>query len=144
MVHVLSGVLQKIWGSLRNQGKVLIFEPARENPIIEVHINGNIAYRVETNEPNFRSYLHANVEAIHRSVDEGIFEIQSEKIVPERNSYLSNEYASLSEWQADRLSFCEDIETFTELSERIRKVIGSRGHRVIEFWREYQVILRKK
>jgi hypothetical protein len=122
----------------------LIFEPIQENPIIEVQINGNVEFTEETDEQNFRRYLRANVEAIHQSVRDGFFEIIKETTIPGENNYLCNEYNSLNEWKEDRLSFCEDLESFTAMSARIRRIVEGRAHRVIEYWREYQVILRKK
>ncbi|MFC1997792.1 hypothetical protein ACFLXI_09370 [Chloroflexota bacterium] len=144
MVHVLSEVLRKVGNSLRKDGKVLIIQPALENPTVEVEMDGRVEFREVTNEQNFRRYLRATVEAIHQSVGEGLFAIAYEDTYPEGNNYHCKEYESLRECEVDRLSFCEDLETFKSMSDRIQKIVKGRKHRVFEYWKEYNVILRKK
>ena len=141
MVHVLSAVLRKVGNSLRRDGFLLIIQPTQENPVIEVSINHKVVFREETNERNFRRYLSATAEAIRQSVEGGLLEVVRETTIPEGDSYLCNQYDSLDEWKEDRLSFCEDLEMFTDMSERIRKIVKGRKHQVSEYWREYQVIL---
>lgn len=139
----MTEVLQKVGRSLRVNGAVLIIQPAQEHPIVAVEIDGKVEFREVTNEQIFRSYLQAGVEAIHRSVGEGLFEIEAEAIIPKGNSYHVNQYDSRDEWEEDRLSFCKDLETFSAMSGRIRKLVGGRKHRVLEYWKEYKVLLRK-
>ena len=138
----MTEVLRKVERSLRTNGAVLIIQPAQENPIVAVEIDGKVEFREMTNEQNFRRYLHAGVEAIHRSVGEGLFEIVAETIIPKGNSYHCNKYDSREEWEEDCLSFCEDFETFSAMSGRIQKLVGGRKHRVLEYWKEYKVLLR--
>lgn len=142
MVHVLSAVLRKVRNSLRRDGTLLIFQPSQDNPVIAVEINGKVVFQEETNEQNFRGYLGATAQAIRQSVEKGRFEIVRETIVPEGDSYLCDEFESLDEWEEARLSFCEDLEMFTEMSERIRKIVEGRIHSVSEYWRQHQIILR--
>ena len=143
MVHVVTAVLRKVGRSLSANGAVLIIQPAQEDPIVTVEIEGKVEFREVTNEQNFRRYLHAGVEAIHRSVDEGLFAIKYEAVIPIGNSYHVKQYDSRDEWEADRLSFCEDFEAFSAMSGRIQKLVGGRKHKVFEYWKEYKVLLRK-
>lgn len=137
-------VLRKVGKSLRNEGKVLIIQPAIENPIVEAEIDGRVVFREVTNEQNFRFYLRATVTAIHQTVEEGTFDIVSEATTPDGNSYLCNEYGSVEEWEEDRLTYCEDIEAFTAMSEKIQALVHGHNHRVLEYWKEYKVLLRKR
>ena len=123
---------------------MLVFEPTPENPIVEIEIDKEIVFREETDEQNFKGYLHANVKAIHRSVRDGYFEILKDIKIPEGDNYLCEEYESQHEWEEHRLTFCEDLDSFTAMSERMRKLVNGREHRVLEYWRQYQVILQKK
>jgi hypothetical protein len=140
----LKKVLRKVGKSLREEGNVLIFQPAIENPIVEVEIGGEVVFREVTNELNFRFYLRATEEAIYQTVEEGIFDVVSEATIPEGNSYHCNEYGSVKEWEEDRLTYCEDIEVFTAMSEKIQALVRSQNHKVLEYWKEYKVLLRKR
>ena len=136
-------VLRKVGKSLRDEGFVLIIQPAIEDPVVEVELEGKVVFREVTNEQNFRSYLRATIEAIHQTVDEGVLKMVCEATMPEGNSYHCNEYGSVNEWEEDRLTFCEDIETFTIMSEKIRALVRSQNHRVLEYKKEYKVLLQK-
>ena len=139
----MTEVLQKVGKSLRTNGTVLIIQPSQENPIVEVMVDGFVEFREVTNEQNFRRYLRATAEAIQKTVGERYFGIVCEATIPEGDSYHCNEYDTLDEWVEDRISFCEDIEAFSAMSERIRNLVGGRSHRISEYWREYKVLLRK-
>jgi hypothetical protein len=129
---------------LREEGNVLIIQPAIENPIVEVEIDGKVVFREVTNEPNFRFYLQATVDAIHQTVKEGIFDVICEATIPEGNSYHCNEYGSVKEWEEDRLTYCEDIEAIAAMSEKIQALVRSQKHKISEYWKEYKVLLRKR
>jgi len=139
----LKEVLRKVGKSLREEGNVLIIQPAIENPIVEVEVDGKVVFREVTNEQNFRFYLRATEEAIHQTVEEGIFSVGGEAIMPAGNSYHCKEFGSVKEWEEDRLTYCEDIEAFTAMTEKIRARVGSQNHKVFEYWKEYKVLLRK-
>jgi len=128
---------------LREDGQVLIIQPTIADPIVKVEIDGEVVYSEETNEKNFRRYLHATEKAIHQSVTGGLFEIVKETITPEGDSYHCNEYESRKEWEEDRLTFCEDLEALTTISEKIEKIVKCRPHKVLEYWKEYKVLLLK-
>ena len=139
----MTEVLRKVGKSLRTDGSVLIIQPSPVNPIVEVMVDGFVEFREVTNEQNFRRYLRATADAIQKTVGERYFEIVCEATIPEVDSYHCKEYDTLDEWVEDRISFCEDIEAFSAMSERIRNLVGGRAHRVSEYWREYKVLLRK-
>jgi len=139
----LKEVLRKVAESLRDEGNVLIIQPAIENPFVEVEIEGEVVFREVTNEQNFRSILRATVDAIHQSVGEGIFDLVCETTIPGGNSYHCNEYGSVKEWEEDRMEYCEDLEAFTVMSARIQALVRGQNHRVLEYWKEYKVLLRK-
>jgi hypothetical protein len=122
---------------------VLVIQPAINDPIVKVEIDGQVVFSEETDEKNFRRYLHATEKAIHQSVRDGLFEIDKNIIIPKGDSYHCNEYQSRKEWEEDRLTFCEDWEALTTISEKIKKIVKGRTHKVLEYWKEHQVLLRK-
>ena len=137
-------MLRKVGKSLRDEGTVLIFQPAIENRIVEVEVNGKVVFRQETIEQNFRDYLHATVEAIHQTVNEGIFEFVHETVIPNGNSYDIKEYESLDKWEEDRLAYCEDLEELSKMSEEMQELVQSRKHKILEYRKEYKVLLRNR
>jgi hypothetical protein len=143
VVHVLSEVLHKVNRSLRDNGNLLILQPTQENSILQVEIDHLIEFREEMLEPNFQEYLSATMEAIHNVIADGLFEIESESKAPEAESYLCTEYDSVNEWREDRQPFCEDLDEFNEMYERIQTLIDGQKHRIMEFLRDYKVLLRK-
>ena len=88
MVHVLTGVLQKVSHSLRNNGILLIIQPAQANVIIRVEMDGRVVFNEDTVEPRFQKYLDATREAIGNVVE------------------VSGKFAELSKYTINR---CRDI-----------------------------------
>lgn len=128
---------------MRTDGNLLIIQPAQNNPIVQVEVDGELVFKEETNEKNFRGYLSATMKAIQKSVEEKRFEIVSEAIIPSGKAFHCNEYDSINDWVEDRIAFCEDVSAFNAMAERIQDIIRGREHKVFEFWREYKVLLRK-
>lgn len=143
MVHVLTGVLRKVHKSLRTDGSLLIIQPAPVNTIIELKIEGNVEFSEELKEPKFHKYLEATRVSIHNVLAEQLFVIEHKTTTPDEGFYHCDEYDSLDEWIKDRKPFCEDLEAFDEMSVRIRNLASGRDHRILEYWREYKVLLRK-
>jgi hypothetical protein len=139
----MTEVLRKVAEALRPDGIVLIIQPSKENPIVEVIIDGKVEFREVTDEQNFRGYLKATERAIQRSVGENVFEVECEASLPAGDNYNCNEYDSLNDWVEDRSSFCEDVEVFNAMAARIQSLVGGRRHNVLEYWREYKILLRK-
>ncbi len=137
-------MLGQIHQSLRDNGIVLIVQPAIDDPIVKVEIEGQVVFSEETDEKIFRRYLHATEKAIHQSVTNGLFELVEKAITPADDSYHCNEYESKREWEEDRLQFCEDLEALVTISEKIDEIVKDRTHKVFEYWKGHQVHLRKK
>ena len=138
MVHVLKEVLRKIHGSLKASGFLLIVQPAPVKTIIQLEIDGKIEFNEEFEEPNFCQYLKATSVAVINVVEEKLFTKENEAIIP-----ACNEYDSIDEWVEDHKPFCEDLDAFVAMSAKIRDMANGRAHRVLEYWREYQVLLSK-
>lgn len=139
----MTKVLRKIGKSLRLGGNVLIIQPEEDNPIVEVEIDGHVAFKEATNEQNFRRYLRATKTAVQKTVGERIFEIKCEVIIPEGDSYHINEYETVNKWVEDRSSFCEDFEALNAMAEKMQNLVGSHPHQVSEYWREHKILLTK-
>ena len=142
MVHVLTEVLRKVRNALKPKGSVLIIQPSIENPIVEVEIKGEVVFREETNEKVFRGYLRATKDAIDRSIRKGLFEKVNEAIIPGKTTYHCDRYDSLSDWVEDSRRFCEDIEELDAITERIKLLVLDQKHKVREYWREYNLLLK--
>jgi len=121
----------------------LIIQPSIENPVVEVEINGEIVFREETNEEVFRGYLRATKAAIDHSIKGGLFKKAKEAIVPGETTYHCDEYDALSDWVEDSRRFCEDVEELNAITERIKVLVRDQKHKVREYWREYNLLLRK-
>jgi hypothetical protein len=143
VVHVLTKVLRKIHQSLRVKGSLLIIQPTSENSTIQLEVEGNTKFSEELKEPNFLRYLEATSASIGNIVSEGLFVIEDEAITPDEGSYHSREYESLDEWVEDHKPFCEDLEAFNAMSVKIRNIAGKQQHRILEYWREDKVLLRR-
>jgi len=143
VVHVLTKVLRRIHQSLRDKGSLLIIQPTPENSTIQLEVEGNTKFSEELKEPNFLRYLEATSASIGNIVSEGLFVIEDEAITPDEGSYHSREYDSLDEWVEDHKPFCEDLEAFNEMSVKIRSIAGKQEHRILEYWREDKVLLRR-
>lgn len=143
MVHVLTGVLRKVRKALRDNGILLIKQPAQENSLIEVEMDGKVKLSEELYEPNFQIILNATRLSISNVVEEGLFRIEFEATTPRDGSFHCNEYDSVQEWIEDHISFCEDLATFNAMSERIQRIVDGKTHHIFEYWREYSVLLRK-
>ena len=142
MVHVLTDVLRKVHKSLRKGGSLLIIQPAPMDTIIELEIAGNIKLSEAFHEPNFRKILGFTNEAIHNALTEQLFVIEQEAITPDEG-FHHKEYRSLDEWIADYEPLCEDLEELNKLSEKIRKLTKGKRHRILEYWRESEILLFK-
>ena len=143
MVHVLTDVLRKVHKSLRTDGSLLIIQPAPVNMIIELEVEGSVEFCEELEEPNFDEYLEATKVSIHNVLAEQLFVIEHEATTPDEGLYHCNEYDSLDEWIEDHRPSCVDLEAFDEMSARIRDLASGRDHRILKYWREYTVLLRK-
>ena len=143
MVHVLTEVLLKVRKSLRDNGILLIIQPSQENSRIDVEIDANVKFSEDVYEPNFQKILSATRLSILNVVEQGLFRSECEAITPVDGSYHCNEFDSVHECVEDRKPFCEDLATFTAMSEKIQSLVEGKAHRVFEYWREYSVLLRK-
>ncbi len=143
MVHVLTEVLRKIHQSLRIKGSLLIIQPAPENSTIQLEVEGNAKFSEELKEPNFLRGLEATRTSINNIVGEGLFVIEDEAITPDKGFFHCREYNSLDEWSEDHKPFCKDLETFNAMSVKIGIIAGRQEHRILEYWREDKVLLRR-
>ena len=143
MVHVLTEVLLKIHRSLKVNGSLLIIQPTPENSTIQLKVEGNITFSEELEEPNFYRYLEATSASINNLVGEGLFVIEDEAITPDEGCYHCSEYDSLDEWVEDHKPFCRDFEAFNAMSVKIGNIAGKQEHRILEYWREDKVLLRR-
>jgi hypothetical protein len=130
--------------SLRDNSILLILQPAQENSIVQVETDIGIEFSEELIEPNFQRYLNATREAIFNVVMKGLFEIECEATTPEEGTYHCNEYDSIDEWKEDEQIFSADLAELNAMHDRIQKLIDGRKHRILIFWREYKVLLRKQ
>lgn len=141
-MHVLTDVLRRVHKSLRTDGLLLIVQPAPVNAIIQMEIEGSIEIE-ELEEPNFLRYLEATDFSIRNVLAERLFVVEDEATTPDKGLYHCNEYDSLDEWVKDRTAFCEDRETFDALSTKMQSLASGREHRIFEYWREHEILLRK-
>jgi hypothetical protein len=143
VVHVLTEVLRSIHQSLRAGGCLLVIQPAPGNALIEVEIGGDVKFSHELEEPNFLRYLEATKVSIGNAVGEGLYVIEDEGTTPDEGLYHCSEYSSLDEWILDRKPFCEDWDAFHAMSATIRELVGREEHRILEYYREHTVLLRR-
>jgi hypothetical protein len=128
---------------LRAEGLLLIVQPAPVDPIIHLEIGGRIEVDEELNEPNFNRYLEATEVSIHNVISEHLFVLEDEATIPEEDLFHTVEYDSIDEWVDDCRLTCEDLMPFDTLVARMRDVAGRRKHKVIRYWKEHRVLLRK-
>ena len=143
MVHVLTNVLRKVHESLRADGFLLIIQPAPVNTIVQLEVEGDIELVEELEESNFHKYLEATRVSICNVLVEQLFVAENEATTPDEGSYHCDEYNSLDEWIEHHKPFCEDLEAFDAMSVRIRDLASGMEHRILEYWREYKILLRK-
>jgi hypothetical protein len=143
VVHVLTGVLEKVHKSLRPDGFVLITQPADSTSFVQLEIDGRIALREEFPEPNFAEYLRATQTAMDRVVQDHLFKVVAEVILPAGDNCLCDEYDSIAAWRSDYEPSCEDLDVFNELATRMQKVAGDRKHVVKQLSKERQILLNK-
>jgi hypothetical protein len=143
VVHVLGEVLRKTHRSLRADGSVLVIQPTRANSLIKLEIGGQVRFSQELQMPNFLGYLEATELSLANAVAEGLFATELEATTPDEGQYHCSEYGSLEEWIEDWKPFCEDLDPFHAMSATIRNLVGREGHRVLEYYRQYEVLLRK-
>lgn len=143
MVHVLIKVLEKVHKSLRPDGFVLITQPADSTSIVQLEIDARVDLREEFPEPNFLMYLRATQTAMDRVVQDHLFKVVAEVILPAGDNYLCDEYDSISAWRSDYEPSCEDLDVFNELATRMQVVAGDRKHIVKQLSKERQILLDK-
>ena len=136
MVHVLVNVLEKIYRSLRIPGCLLIFQPHQSTQRIELETRDGAIFKDKLYGPNFNGYLAASRAAIDTVVEEGLFVIVDEVVLPELDCY-----ESVDEWIESPFLF--DEEEASGVASRIRGVVKDREHRVKLFGDEYTALLRK-
>jgi hypothetical protein len=142
VVHVLTNVLRKVHQSLRKGGSLLIIQPAPMDVIIELEIAGKIKLSEAFHEPNFRKILGFTDEAIHNALTEQLFVIVQEATSPDERLHHA-EYRSLDEWIEDHKPLCDDLEELDKLSAKLRESVKGKDHRIIEYWKETTLLLRK-
>lgn len=143
MVHVLTGVLEKVHKSLRPDGFLLITQPADSTSIVQLEIDGRIELREEFLEPNFAEYLRATQSAMDRVVQDHLFKVVAEVILPAGDNYLCDEYDSIAAWRSDYEPSCEDLDIFNRLAKRMQTVAGHREHIVKHLSKERHILLDK-
>lgn len=142
MVDVLTRVLSKVIASLRVNGTLLLIQPISSNKIIEVEIDNHIVFREELKEPCFLEYLKATMEVVNNAIKDRLLEKKFELVTPE-DDYFCDGYDSVQQWEKDATDCCDDLTTFNEMLKRVQKLIAGRKHRILEYWREETLLLRK-
>ena len=140
MVHVpdLDAVLRKVWRALRSDGLLLIIQPAPANTITQLEVEGKIEFVDELEEPNFSAYLEANRVSICNALADHLFTTEAEITTLEESLYNS-----VDEWIEDHRPFCKDLDAFDAMSVQIQSLVRRREHRILEYWEEYRILLRK-
>lgn len=145
MVHVLTGVLQKVYAALRPGGLLLLTQPASAITGIEGFVNNARVFQADLNEPNFAGVLRATKMAIANVIETGLFAPLATAIVPTaEGEYLYDQWDSVDAWflQTQKLSI--DPEPLMEMAAAIRKSVGNRSHRLRESYKEEQLLFRKQ
>ena len=138
MVHVLENVLRKVGKSLRPNGTLLLIQPARENSIIKIEVDGKVKFSEESDEPNFLKYLDATTQSISTVTHGGVYRLESEETTP-----MCDEYDTVNKWIKKYKIFCEDLEWFEIFSEKIRDLVKGYEHKIFVHWKERKILLRK-
>ena len=136
MVHVLVNVLDKIYRSLRTPGFLLMIQPHTSTQRVEVESQGSTIFKENLYGPNFSGNLAATRTALDTVVEDGLFAVVDEVVLPDFDCY-----ESVDEWTKDGFLF--DGEEASGVASRIRGLVKDRQHKVKLFGNEYTVLLRK-
>lgn len=144
MVHVLIDVLRKVQRALRPGGYLLLTQPANEITQVEVTVEGATLFRGALVEPNFGRALATTKTALAYTVQEQRFTTPITALVPPGNDdYLRDEWPSVDVWEVQTQALSIDLEPLTALAAQIRTVVGQQPHRLIEWYKEEHLLLRR-